>query len=233
MSDPNSYHFKAFENQEMDIEKSLLIQMVLKLQTQTNTTNMTYSRQHQDTDMPIHKIKPNQIINARKEEYLIYWNEAAGKQSKHQYYLDLNRDYTTATYLSAVKDSKLRTTMSKYRLSAHSLTVETGRYRQNWQPRKSRICPHCAQAEVEMEEHFLTHCTNYQHIRETFYTKLQSIYPQFTELDNKTQLQYLLGEKTDSVLLAAKYINACHKKRKQTNKNISDVLANTHKHTHT
>lgn len=44
MTDPNFYHFKALKNQEMEILKSQLIQMVLKLQTQTNIANMTNSR---------------------------------------------------------------------------------------------------------------------------------------------------------------------------------------------
>ncbi len=61
MSDPNSYHFKALKNHEVNPEQSPLTQMVLKLQTQTNTTN---NIQHQDTETAIHKIQPNQIIKA-------------------------------------------------------------------------------------------------------------------------------------------------------------------------
>ncbi len=52
MSDPNSYHFKALKNHDVNPEKSPLIQMVLKLQTQTNTTN---NIQHQDTETAIYK----------------------------------------------------------------------------------------------------------------------------------------------------------------------------------
>ena len=103
MSDPNSYHFKALKNHEVNPEKSPLIQMILKLQKQTNTTN---NSQHQDSEISIHTIWPNQIIKAQKENYLTYWTETTEKQSKLECYLALNRDYTTAEYLSTVKDCK-------------------------------------------------------------------------------------------------------------------------------
>ncbi len=65
-------HFKALKKHEVDPEQSPLIQKILKLQTQTNTTN---NIQHQDTETPIHKIHPNQIIKAQQEKYLTYWKE--------------------------------------------------------------------------------------------------------------------------------------------------------------
>ncbi len=95
--------------------------MVLKLQKQTNMTN---NIQHQDTEIFIHKIRPNQIIKTLKENYLTYWNETTEKQSKLECYLALSRDYTTAEYLSTVKDTKLRRQMTRYRLSGHTLTIE-------------------------------------------------------------------------------------------------------------
>lgn len=128
----------------------------------------------------------------------------------------LNRDYTTAEYLSTVKDCELRRRMTRYRLSNHTLTVETGRYRQNWLPRERRICPYCTAGEVETETHFLTSCPNYEQIRNTFYPKFKILCPDFIKLNNKTQLQHVLGEKRDCILLAARYINACHKKREES-----------------
>ncbi len=78
ISDPNSYHFKALKKHEVNPEQSPLIQMVLKLQTQTNTTN---NIQYQDTETSIHKIHPNQIIKTQQEKYLPYWKETTEKQS--------------------------------------------------------------------------------------------------------------------------------------------------------
>ncbi len=118
--------------------------------------------------------------------------------------------------------------MTRYRLSGHTLTIETGRYRQHWLPRESCICPYCTHGEVETEQHF-TSCPHYQHIRNTFYPKFETLYPDFKMLNKKTQLQYLLGEKQDCISLAARYIDACHKKREES----TDAPPHTHTHSHT
>ncbi len=60
--------------------------MVMKLQTQTNMTN---NIQHQDTETSIHKIWPNQMIQAQKQNDLTYWKETTEKQSKLECYLAL------------------------------------------------------------------------------------------------------------------------------------------------
>ncbi len=49
----------------------------------------------------------------------------------------------------------------------------------------------------------------------------------FKMLRKKTHLQYFLGEKQDCILLAAIYIDACHKKRGRSQQ-ISDAPTNTH-----
>ncbi len=91
-----------------------------------------------------------------------------------------------------------------------------GRYWQHWQPKESRICPYCTHGEVETEQLFLTSCRNYQHIRNTSYSKFETLCSDFKMLNKKTQLQYLLGEKQDCILLAARYIDTCHKKREES-----------------
>ena len=71
-----------------------------------------------------------------------------------QYYLALNQQNTVASYLTMVTDQNLRKTLSKYRLSEHSLAIEKGRHRKTWLPVEERLCNHCTTAEHEMELHF-------------------------------------------------------------------------------
>ncbi len=56
-------------------------------------------------------------------------------------------------------------------------------------------------------------CPNYQHIRDilNYFAKFETLCLDFKKLNKKTQLLYLLGEKQDCILLAARYIDACHK----------------------
>ena len=62
-------------------------------------------------------------------------------------YLALNRQYTVAQYLTMVTDQNLRKTLTKYRLSEHSLAIEKGRHRKTCLPVEERLCNHCTTAE--------------------------------------------------------------------------------------
>ena len=55
-------------------------------------------------------------------------------------YVALNRQYTVAIYLTTVSDTKLRRTLTKYRLSEHNPAVDIGWHRQTWLPREERFC---------------------------------------------------------------------------------------------
>jgi hypothetical protein len=57
-----------------------------------------------------------------------------------------------------------------YRISAHSLTIETGRY--NGTLRKDRFCQFCPSL-VEDEMHFLLRCAKYQNIRTSYNSLFQ------------------------------------------------------------
>ncbi len=94
-----------------------------------------------------------------------------------QCYLSLKREYSMAEYLFTVSDKKLRSTLTRYRLSGHKLMIETGRHRQTWLPPEQRLCSHCDLNQMETELHFLTECSKYTDIRTVYYDKIQQIHP--------------------------------------------------------
>ena len=161
-SDPNSYHYKALHLQEEKIERSPLSQLVLRL-TSSNSTR--------PQDRPT--IWTNQIIAKEKENYINYWTSTAKTQSKHKCYSDLNRQYTLAEYLTTVTDEKLRETLTMYRLSDHSLAMETDQHWQTWLLREDRLCQLCPHRQVGTETHFLLQCNTYQDIRTKFFTQIE------------------------------------------------------------
>ena len=65
-----------------------------------------------------------------------------------------------------------RSFLTKIRISAHSLNIETGRY--NSTPREQHLCKFCPSS-VEDEKHFILHCPKYQNIRNSYNTLFQSI----------------------------------------------------------
>ncbi len=130
-----------------------------------------------------------------------------------------------ASYLSAVSDVKLRKTLTMYRLSEHSLAVETGRRRQTWLSREDRLCSHCMLGVTETELHFLTECPKYTDIRDHYYPKINHIFPQFNICSPTQKLSFILGEEAKCALIAARFVSSCHLLR--------DSQRETHTHTHT
>ena len=57
-----------------------------------------------------------------------------------------------------VQNFKYRQAVTKLRISAHRLPVETGRY--NNVPYNDRLCKHCGINEIGNEYHFLMSCRN-------------------------------------------------------------------------
>ena len=63
----------------------------------------------------------------------------------------------------------------KFRISNHSLLVETKRYSRPKIPQENRICEFCHLNEVEDETHLLFYCPQYTTFRDTFMDKMKSI----------------------------------------------------------
>jgi len=130
-----------------------------------------------------------------------------------------------ASYLSAVTDVKLSKTLTMYRLSEHSLAVETGRRRQTWLSREDRLCSHCMLGLTETELHFLTECPKYLNIKDHYNPKMNTIFPQFSIRSPTEKLSFILGEEAKCAIIAARFVSSCHLLR--------DSQRETHRHTHT
>ena len=69
-------------------------------------------------------------------------------------------------YIDLCRSRADRSIISKFRLSAHSLEIEKGRY--NKIERKNRICKLCNRGEIEDEYHFFSICPHYLSYRNQF-----------------------------------------------------------------
>ncbi len=93
------------------------------------------------TDALNHNIRTIRSLHKSNRATSLHWQTQTQQQSKMQCYLSLNREYSMAEYLFTVSDKKLRSTLTRYRLSGHKLMIETGRHRQHGCP-QSRDCVH-------------------------------------------------------------------------------------------
>ena len=212
-SDPHSHHYKALQYQELSKDTCPLTQLVLSLSSPDPHTHTNTLLTPQDQYRKAPEIRINQIGKTIKQNYISHWKTQTKTQSKMQFYLALNRNYDLAPYLTLITDKNLRTTLTKYRLSEHSLAIEVGRHRQTWLPKENRLCPHCEQGTVETELHFLTQCTKYEDIRLNYFKKISEVLPEFLLASSEERLSYLTGENEECLVLAAQYVTSCHKRR--------------------
>ena len=137
---------------------------------------------------------------------MAHWKESTKKQSKLACYLSLNRDYTVAEYLTTVTDAKLRKSLTRYRLSEHSLAIEKRRHGQTWLPREDRLCSHCTHNQLETELHALTSCQSYKDIRNTHFPLITKACNDFKDPPDAHKLPYLLGEIQQCANAAARFV---------------------------
>ena len=91
------------------------------------------------------------------------------EESKLRTYAIFKTKIGIENYLSKIKNSAVRTQISKFRLSNHRLRIETGRHKN--QARECRTCPFCPNC-IETEIHFLFYCPVYNQIRERLGKKI-------------------------------------------------------------
>ena len=74
-------------------------------------------------------------------------------------YTKLKLNYSEESYLSSITYHKYRSAITRLRISAHFLPIETGRYEGT--PREKRVCPLCFSRSIGDEQHYLMYCTEF------------------------------------------------------------------------
>ena len=102
-------------------------------------------------------------------------------------------------YLSQVQNVKHRQAVTKLRISAHKLPVETGRYRNI--PYNDPICKHCDLNEIGNEQHYLLSCSNtmFRIVRNKFIDNLYKINKSLMLCHTQDFFHYLLAMKDKNI----------------------------------
>ena len=119
--------------------------------------------------------------------------------SKISLLLDLKDKFEISEYLTKSKVAKHRIAISKIRINAHKFPIETGRYEQI--SRENRKCPFgCALLGDEL--HYILTCKHpfLTDIRRPYIAEINKLNGQFSSLDGRNQLIYLL-KSTENQLL--------------------------------
>ena len=109
-----------------------------------------------------------------------------------------------------MSNSKLRKSLTRFRISCHRLFIETGRYSIPKIPAEDRLCKFCNLTRVEDEMHFLTVCPLYKQERDILYRVAAKESKHFPNLSNNNKFIWLMcNENRDLCLHLATYVSRC------------------------
>ena len=101
------------------------------------------------------------------DNYVQDWHGNIENNNVLDLYKNCKTNLSYEIYLDLLPRS-LRMYISKIRLSAHSLRIQTGRYSRHRLPRNERYCQCCNTLDIEDEYHFVLVCPCYNNIRKTY-----------------------------------------------------------------
>jgi hypothetical protein len=109
--------------------------------------------------------------------------------NKLRTYRQFKTGFHPEPYLKLIRHPKHRMALTRFRISAHRLGIEVGRYR-GLAP-SDRLCTTCDL--VDDEFHFLLHCTRLDMYRATLFEAVAELCPNFNLLDPHNKFIWLLS----------------------------------------
>ena len=123
-------------------------------------------------------------------------------------------EFKFENYLLSIQNLSHTQALFRFRISAHNLRIETGRYTRPKTPENERICLYCDSQVIESESHFILGCDLYRGERDILMNTLVTNAPDLLTLSNDEQFLRIMTIKekpaTDAL---AKFIFKCLKKR--------------------
>ena len=127
--------------------------------------------------------------------------------NKLRLYKHFKGSFTPEPYLSLVKNRNQRAWLSRYRISAHNLRIESGRYTLPVTPVAQRVCVYCSSGECDNELHAILKCETFKLKRQCFLSRMSAMRPNLSSLTDEQQLTTLLCPvSTESAKYVSKYL---------------------------
>lgn len=160
-----------------------------------------------DPDLTANHFFTHQMYNLYKEQ----WLKAVKYSSKLKNYAKFKVDFNIENYLLFMP-TKSRRNFTKFRISNHNLSIETGRYTNPKTPPEHRMCLFCLNNCVEDEFHFLLNCPFYTVERESLLDKLKFLDINDFECE-ESFVSLMSSTDYDVCTILCKYVQDCYEKR--------------------
>ncbi len=161
------------------------------------------------------KVKIKDIFASRMVDKL---QSHISSEKKLRTYALFKNSFKFETYLDVITNFKTRSNLCKFRLSSHTLHIETGRYGKNPTPKEERYCVYCKtnsnSSYVEDEFHFLMICPLYAEERHQLLTVAKGKYPNTSCLSPQDLFIWLMSqEDIELVKILAKNVTLSFRNR--------------------
>ena len=161
--------FKVFKSEVDAIDSnSIKNQVIKKRHWATNMKNLMESLGFANAWTNQYEAIPNiNVIRVRiRDQFMQHWCSHINNTSKLEYYAMYKTTFEFEKYLECIENDEFRKSPTRFRVSAHNLETERGRYYDI--SRNLRICKLCNMHAVESEFHFLLTCPAYRQIRQQY-----------------------------------------------------------------
>ena len=156
-----------------------------------------------------------------KKDYIRNWMKARNNTSEGSrvkfIHKEVKFDYQLEDYLKTIRNPAHIISMTKLRLGAHSLRIQTGKYENRGAqiPVDGRTCLVCNRGYIEDERHFLMYCPGYDNIRNELHSLLSTHDVVFKSLNDEDTIRYLLTlENETTSKIVGKYTYLMFQERK-------------------
>merc|ERR1712240_233586 len=118
--------------------------------------------------------------------------------NKLRFYNKLKGSFKIEPYILKIKNRNQRQWLTRYRASAHTLRIESGRYTRPVTPISERKCIYCEDDEIDDERYFVLQCVM---------SRMRVLHPQFDLMSHDEKLMFILCPPTpDLTKCVSKYL---------------------------
>ena len=162
----------------------------------------------------------DEIYEKMKLSYLVHWRKMLGDVSsqdgKLYLYRRIKAHFGMEPYLGDIAKLKFRRAVTAFRLSAHNLEIETGRYvgktvgNKCRVQREDRFCCFCfnefKNKVLGDEAHAILRCPRFSDVRQSFMSRFVKLVPNVKYLGDPDRLIYMLTCEGESARLVSRFL---------------------------
>ena len=119
------------------------VQKDLGLDWYSNISNIIKNLKNLNNNSPAKSRLSTSIAHSMRQQFTNLWGLAKSMSPKLEFYNKIKTKFEPEPYLSSIKNSYHRASVTRFRISAHNLYIERGRYKTPIVPRESRWCMYC------------------------------------------------------------------------------------------